>query len=404
MGIAIGPAAIVSLLGASQGFSNSVTEQFDRLGVTTIQVITFRGNLVTQQDIEAIEGIPEVGDTIPYYSVNANLGQPTQVIAIDITKLQVLFQDIDISQGNLPDNSAFTSAVVGSALADPPDEEISPISLSQVIAVTTTLPSQIRGVPPQTTTRAFLVQGILTEFGQGLFISPDDTVFVPLNAGRLLTGTLDYNGLFVIAANPEAVNEVAEAISEILGNNVRVITISSILSTVEGITSTISTLLASVASISIAVAFMGIMTTMFTSVNERTREIGIAKALGYSSRTVMQFFLAEAVLVGFIGGIVGAAAGVVLSSFLTSFFGGGLGFPGGGGGFGRGGPGGGGGGGGGGGIFASLSETPATLTPVIIPELLVGAILLATAVGVLAGLIPAWRASRLTPVEALRHE
>ena len=403
MGIAIGPAAIVSLLGASQGFSNSVTEQFDRLGVTTIQVITFgRGNLLTQQDIEVIEGIPEVGDTIPYYSVNANLGQPTQVIAIDITKLQVLFKDIDISQGILPDDSAFTSAVIGSALANPPDEEIHPIAMSQVITVTTSQ-FQVQGVQPQTTTRSFLVQGVLSEFGGGLFISPDDTVFVPLSAGRLLTGTLDYNGLFVIAANPEAVDGVTEAISEILGNNVRVITIQSILSTVEGITGSISTLLASVASISIAVAFMGIMTTMFTSVNERTREIGIAKALGYSSRTVMQFFLAEAVLVGFIGGVVGSAVGVILSSFLTSFFGGGLGFPGGGGGGGRGGPGGG-GGGGGGGIFASLSETPATLTPVIIPELLVGAILLATAVGVLAGLIPAWRASRLTPVEALRHD
>ncbi len=402
MGIAIGPAAIVSLLGASQGFSNSVTEQFDRLGVTTIQVITFgRGNLLTQQDIEVIEGIPEVGDTIPYYSVNANLGQPTQVIAIDITKLQVLFKDIDISQGILPDDSAFTSAVIGSALANPPDEEIPPITMSQVITVTTSQ-FQVPGVQPQTTTRSFLVQGVLSEFGGGLFISPDDTVFVPLSAGRLLTGTLDYNGLFVIAANPEAVDGVTEAISEILGNNVRVITIQSILSTVEGITGSISTLLASVASISIAVAFMGIMTTMFTSVNERTREIGIAKALGYSSRTVMQFFLAEAVLVGFIGGVVGSSVGVVLSSFLTSFFGGGLGFPGGGGGGGRGGPGG--GGGGGGGIFASLSETPATLTPVIIPELLVGAILLATAVGVLAGLIPAWRASRLTPVEALRHD
>jgi len=188
---------------------------------------------------------------------------------------------------------------------------------------------------------------------------------------------------------------VTNSISSIYGNRVRIMAVSSLLSTIQSITSSVSTILASIASISVVVAFMGIMTSMFTSVYERTREIGVAKAIGYTNTSILLFFLGEAILTGFIGGTIGSAAGAVFSNFLLLLFGGRIGF----GGFGGAPP----------GVAGQAARTASQtstlqITPVITPQLILLAILLATAVSALAGLVPAWRASRLTPVEALRHE
>jgi len=174
----------------------------------------------------------------------------------------------------------------------------------------------------------------------------------------------------------------------------RATTVSSILSTVQTITSNISNLLGSIAAVSVVVAFTGIMTTMLTSVNERVREIGMLKALGTTRRGIMLIFLSEAVLAGFIGGLIGAAMGSSLSFWVaSSLFSGGLGIggpvrlgarpPGQGGG----------------------AAAPAVaITPAITPELFAGAVVLAVVVAILAGMIPAWKASKLTPVQALSRE
>jgi len=165
------------------------------------------------------------------------------------------------------------------------------------------------------------------------------------------------------------------------------------------VTSGTTTLLEAVAATSVLVAFIGIMTTMLTSVVERTKEIGILKALGTSSRGIMFTFLAEALVVGIAGGILGAVAGVGLSYLIINLLGRStLGL----------------GGGGGGSSFvsfagrgvtasASSASTTLTITPAITPEILGIAVALAIGVGVVGGLLPAWRASRMNPVEALRR-
>jgi putative ABC transport system permease protein len=214
-----------------------------------------------------------------------------------------------------------------------------------------------------------------------------------MGTGRLLTKSSTYSGFYVVAKSADDVNGIVEQINERYSNQMRATTVSSILSTVQTITSNISNLLGSIAAVSVVVAFTGIMTTMLTSVNERVREIGMLKALGTPRRGIMMIFLTEAVLAGFVGGLIGAGLGSTLSFWVaSSLFGGALGI---------------------GGPLRLGARPPGqggaaapavSITPAITPELFVGAILLAVGVAILAGIIPAWKASKLTPVQALSRE
>ena len=132
------------------------------------------------------------------------------------------------------------------------------------------------------------------------------------------------------------------------------------------------------------VATVGIVNTMYVSVMERTREIGILKAIGYRPKQIMGMFLSEAALTGVVGGITGLILGYALSFLMggelagsTLSFGGGLGGPGGGG---------------------------AAIVPVFSTELIIFALTFPVLLATVAGLYPAWRASRMNPVAALKYE
>jgi len=403
LGLVIGPAVIVALVGITQGLSTAVADQFSKMGVTTMMVMPARQAVkLSTNDIQRINRMPDVAEVMPFYRVAATLkygGKNTAVVimGIETEKLQFLFPGISVSEGRVPPSTDITGAVIGYSLAFPTDPEATPIKIYQL--VTAQMPSGEPGGQP--TSRSFLVEGSLASFGQGLFINPDDTIFIPIIAGRMLTKSIYFSGIFVVASGPDKVNGIIDSILNYYGDDVRVIAISSILSIVQTITGSITIILSSVAFISVIVAFIGIMTTMFTTVIERTREIGLLKALGFKGRDILMVFISESVLTGIFGGIIGVGLGYVLSYGIVALFkGGGFGF-----GFqgesqvrGLGGMEGMGGGGGGTG-FNMLD-----LTPVIGPELILVAILMAITVGAIAGLIPAWRASRLDPVVALRTE
>jgi ABC-type antimicrobial peptide transport system permease subunit len=157
----------------------------------------------------------------------------------------------------------------------------------------------------------------------------------------------------------------------------------SMVSSVESITSQMTVFLGSIGAVSLFVAAVGITNTMFVSVMERTREIGILKALGYKPKQIMGMFLSEAALSGVVGGVGGTILGYVLSFILggslSSSFGGiRIGPPG------------------------QASST--TFTPVFTPELVAFSLLFPIGIAVLAGLYPAWRASRMNAVVALKYE
>lgn len=367
--------------------------------------------------------------SIPYQQLNGQITDGSTkigatIVAIDFSQLTDAFPSLSLEQGSVPASSDTIGAAIGNSIAYPDVEGANNFSVNQVVSVaglgrstgfvvgagigTNAFSSSSSSAA---TAHSFVVTGIYNAYGQGFEISPDSSVFIPLASGEQLLKSTTYTGIMVVAASPSAVTEVTDELTAAYGNNVRVTSVSSLLSSIQSVTSGTSTLLEAVAGTSVLVAFIGIMTTMLTSVIERTKEIGVLKALGSTSKGIMLVFLTEAVVVGLIGGFIGVSAGYVLSFLVIGALSGTLSVPGFGGGARA--PSGAasaasrvGGGGGAvsfGGPAASSASSTLAITPAITPEIIVLAILLAVAVGTLGGLIPAWRASRMNAVEALRR-
>jgi putative ABC transport system permease protein len=411
IGIVIGPATIVALLSITGGFSNAITGALATTGSTSIFVSPGSGTYLTYTDVPTIQNMPGVSVVIPFWLLSGTIKQGTQttsvqILAGDFSKLDAFLPGLTLSTGTEPTSADLAGADIGNSIAYPNIAGASNVSINQIVTVS--LASF--GSSSAAGQKSFVVRGIFNKFGQGLFVNPDTSVFVPLTDGETLLHTDHYSGIVVVASSSSTVNEVLSELTAQYGQSIRALSVSSLVSAISEITGSLGTILALIAGISVIVAFIGIMTTMFTTVVERTKEIGVLKALGYKSRNILSLFLVESTITGLIGGVIGAGAGAGVSFLLADLFQGfgaraaassgspssttgrtsGLG------GF-----------GGGGGAFGGGSSTGGSglsslhIVPALTPELILFAVGLATAVGALAGLLPSWRASRLLPVEAL---
>jgi putative ABC transport system permease protein len=184
----------------------------------------------------------------------------------------------------------------------------------------------------------------------------------------------------VAAVSGDYVSAVQQEITNIYGsNNIGVITPKAILQTRQQFQSGNSSFILDIAFISLLVGAVGIITTLYTSVNERIKEIGTMKAIGAKNTFILSLFLSEALLIGLIGSTLGIVMGVNLAYMLTGFA-----------------PHGPGPGGGGAGAAAHIN-------PVFIPQDILNVWILSVILSIAAGIFPAWKASRLSPLEALRR-
>lgn len=388
LGIVVGPALITALNATTAGLTQTIISNLEVFGTDLVLVqrvgdFNFDENVVAQ--ISQIDGVKKV---YPYYLIASGeirtrgktfAMDPTRsytILAVDLKSLSELFPNIRVNSGEVVDNPAF--AVVGYSAWNPRDPNIPPLDVGSLFTVST--------FGGGSSTRSFTVIARLDRYGQALFLNPDNQIFVSLEAGRLITNRKSFSGAFVRLTEPGVSDQVVITLEERYGENIRAFSITAIAQTVQQIIGTLNVFFSTVASMSLLVAFLAIMTTMFTSVTERIREIGLVKALGFKTSDVMLSFLAEALIIGLIGGIIGTATGVGAAYALSGLFTGppeetrpGT--------FAQGPP----------------PETP-RITPLITPELIFTGISVAVLVSTLAGLIPAYRASRFEPVEALRRE
>jgi putative ABC transport system permease protein len=232
--------------------------------------------------------------------------------------------------------------------------------------------------PPINETYIFAVVAVLEEIGGLSLTGPSDSaVYIPIAQAQTIFGTDECDRIVVKLANEDetTINAVSDAIKEAFSNQVTVRSSTAVLNTISSVFSTIELFLAGIAAISLLVAGVGIMNIMIVSLMERTREIGILKALGMKSRTVLAIFISEAVIVGLLGAIFGVGLGWVLANVAARVFTG-----------------------------SGFAAATFAITPVLSPTLLLGALGFGIAVSVIFAIYPAWRASKLKPVDALRYE
>ena len=222
----------------------------------------------------------------------------------------------------------------------------------------------------------FRVIGVTVAKGDQGWFNPDDQVIIPFTtAMQVLIGTDYLNEISIQGETGSDLNAIQESITELLRtrhklapeteNDFNVSNQAEMLSFMTAITTTLSVLLASIGGISLVVGGIGIMNNMLVTVTERTREIGIRKAIGARESDIMRQFLFESIVMSTIGGIIGVIVGVGVSSLLPLV---------------------------------------AEIYPVVQVQSVLLSISFATAIGVFFGYYPARRAARLNPIDALRYE
>lgn len=385
LGIIIGVMAVITMLSIGRGMQNTVTEQINSIGTNLLFIRpgnTQQGGVrqaetaatLTLDDAEAIATLPNivaVAPTIEGMGQFAYLGNNTVGRLIGVTPEYLDAMNITLAGGEFigPSHVTARSAVVviGAGIATTLFDTADPVG--QTI--------RING-------QNFRVIGVLEPKGGNSYLNQDNQAFVPITtAGTRLIGGQRFRGGNVVSninvkiTDTSVQDLVIQDISAVLRERHRVVfqddfTIYSqqdILNTLNQITDAFTIFLGGIAGISLIVGGIGIMNIMLVSVTERTREIGLRKAVGARKRDILIQFLTEATVLSLVGGLVGILFGALVAQVISGIS-----------------------------IGNSRLQTAIELDAILI------AVLFSAAVGLFFGIYPANRAASLHPIEALRYE
>lgn len=411
LGVVIGIAAIVALLSITQGLQATITGQLQQ-GLSANSLIVTAGSsggfgggtggaggggfggiggsdnsgfrlfVNYTSEIDALSPDIETSFAIisrSGYVQTDNLDSTVTIYGVDFDQYQQVYSTTFIADsGTIPLNPAQNDVLVGTRVNQPGQNGTLFFDAGDSINITWTNATVL---PPVNQSYTAQVSGVLARIGGFGLGGPSDTgVYIPLETAQSIFDTQEASMIIVSLKSSDnaTVTEVSKAITDYFGDQVSVISSTAVLSLLSSVFGTIQLFLGGIAAISLLVAGIGIMNIMIVSLIERTREIGILKALGMKSRTVLAIFLGESIIIGLMGAIMGIVSGWALSIITSSVLGSGF--------F----------GGGGTGAF--------TITPLLTGDVLLGALGFGIGVSVVFALYPAWRASKLKPVEALRYE
>ncbi|RPE33499.1 putative ABC transport system permease protein [Kitasatospora cineracea] len=375
LGVLIGVASVILLLAVGNGSSVAVKESITSLGTNSLTVSSSasRGSAtaakkLTVEDAKALASAtdaPAVKSVAPVVTTSGtalygNISyQPGQIVGTYPAYFETANLKVDRGDYFSADDvlNSRKVAVLGATTAKELFAAEDPVGKKITIG----------GTP-------FTVTGVLKTKGSTGFNDPDDVVIAPLpTVQNAFTGFGSVNQILVQASSAEATTEAQADITRILMGthaikdatkvDFRISNQTSLLTARESTTKTFTVLLGAVAAISLLVGGIGITNIMLVTVTERTREIGIRKALGAPRAVILGQFLAESTLLSVVGAGLGVLAGIVGSHFSV-----------------------------------------VGIKPVVIPESVLGAFAIAVAIGLFFGSYPANRAASLRPIDALRHE
>ncbi len=370
IGIIIGVAAIISLIMISRGLQNSIEKQFEQFGTNRILISSkgFQGpgtvsEGLTTKDVDTLKKISELKYVVPAIFrqaevINNKKTRFTLIGAIPAKDYLEVFGDsgIEVQKGRVIKSDDKYSSVIGARVArEMFDKEL---RIGNKIEISK---------------KDFKIIGIWEETGNS---QDDNNINIPLEAAREIFNEPEHVDTIIAQAKSDVnIESLQKKIEKELkqkrdDTNFQVLTAAQIVEQINDVLGIVQVVLVGIAMISLIVGAIGILNSMYTSVLERTKDIGIMKAVGARNSDILKIFLIESGLMGFVGGIFGIILGIAVALIV--------------------------------GEIASNSGF-LLLVKIEIPLLLYG-LLFSFLVGMISGTLPAYQASKLKPVDALRYE
>jgi putative ABC transport system permease protein len=392
IGIVIGVAAVVAIISIGEGMKENVANRLKSLGADLITVSPgysrasggggFEGGRggggsasinLTDRDTNAIKQVAGVLYVNGIVSGRSDMTIGTEKTSVSITGIDLntwrSMVTTELEAGRYLQPGDSNAVVIGYSLAH--ETFLEPLSLNR--------PVTIGG-------KNFKVVGIFIQSGGGFGGGGDNAIYMSDDYARgVITTNVSRNtftSIMVKVTDPNLADKVAtDIITKLMSSrhvnprtrDFTVTALASIQQQIEGVVQSISLFLTAIAAVSLIVGAVGIANTMFMSVMERTRQIGLLKALGATDGEVTELFLMEAGLFGFVGGILGIITGVLISVTISA-------------------------------VGLRAIGPGGTMNAVVTPDLIVFALVFSIIIGVISGVAPARSASKMNPVDALRFE
>jgi putative ABC transport system permease protein len=386
--VMVGSSLLVAVNGLSSGFTFFFNKQFENLAPNILFINSAQENpeaggissgpppapkiVLNSAVMSRINSLPFVNEVIPSFQAEITLisqGESitTNSFAIDPSKLLVVSPTLEFEEGSSIRPSDPNAIIIPSDVALPPGEE------NQFLTMGESVRAEYSYVDPTTAkekkeTKSFVVSAIMKRTGNPTV--DNAVVFNTVTGNTLFQKAGKYDSLIVVAQSSDLVSVVEEEIRSLYGNNIGITTVEAIIETIREFTSGISSFLLSIAIISLVVGAVGTVTTLYTSVVERTKEIGTLKALGAKNMDILALFLTESFLIGLIGATLGILIGIGGGFILSS----------------------------------SASQNDQPITPIYLANNLLSVWVISVLLSTVAGLLPSMKASKTLPIEALRPQ